>query len=543
MERSGQQSSLRARPVHGAGGRGIPSRLALVLLAAGSLAAGATREAIAQPAEYLPVQSALYDEIEALASRCLLDSLAVYTRPIARADVARALVRARRLHPGLERDLHYRRLERELVRELTDLGAPCEARETGPMIDTGPGGNQRLRVALAAHARGDYDEKRSVAHFQMRDESSLSARGGLQIGTVFGAFEELGVTRIRGQRAFIDPLASHTDLELAVLRGEMTARSGPLGAGAGYESFRWGPGRHGTLLLSEAAGPMTFLAFHGSFGGRLTATALSAVLSHSDGRYLAAHRLEWAVSPRLTLGFAEAARYQSSTLDPLYAAGLFPYALVRRIHIRDASSDSLRVIERANVMASADVTVRPLPALTLYGELLVDDFATKSSTSPDQLGFQAGFRSERPYGEMGTRFLGEYTRVFNYTYSVSYDRNFIYRDRPLGYVLGPDVENVWLEAALDLSRDWQLRWTGDFTNHGEGRLGIPWVPGQDGASSGHLSGVIERRREVWGDARWLPRDNADLSAGLGFRRIENEGNVEGATRTAWLGRLALDVRY
>ena len=238
--------------------------------------------------------------------------------------------------------------------------------------------------------------------------------------------------------------------------------------------------------------------------------------------------------------------WRSATMATMVAdlrSGRFPYALVRRIHIRDASSDSLRVIERANVMASADVTVRPLPALTLYGELLVDDFATKSSTSPDQLGFQAGFRSERPYGEMGTRFLGEYTRVFNYTYSVSYDRNFIYRDRPLGYVLGPDVENVWLEAALDLSRDWQLRWTGDFTNHGEGRLGIPWVPGQDGASSGHLSGVIERRREVWGDARWLPRDNADLSAGLGFRRIENEGNVEGATRTAWLGRLALDVRY
>jgi hypothetical protein len=532
------------RPAHAAPGHNTSRRLALALalFAAALLAGGAHREAAAEPAEYLPVRSALYDEIEALAARRVLDSLTVYTRPLARIDIARALDRARRLHPGLERDLHYRRLERELVRELADLGAPCDARETGPLIDTGPG-NQRLRVALAAHARGDYDEKRSVAHFQMRDESSLSARGAIQIGSAFGAFEDLGVTRIRGQRAFIDPLASRTDLELAVLRGEMTARSGPLGAGAGYESFRWGPGRHGTLLLSEAAGPMTFLSFQGAFGGRFTATALSAVLSRADGRHLAAHRIEWAASPILTLGFAEAARYQSGTIDPLYAAGVFPYALVRRIHIRDASTDSLRIMERANVMASADVTVRPLPALTLYGELLVDDFATKSSASPDQLGFQAGFRSERPYGEMGARFLGEYTRVFNYTYSVSYDRNFIYRDRPLGYHLGPDVENVWLEAALDLSRDWQVRWTGDFTNHGEGRLGIPWVPGQDGSSSGHLSGVIERTREVWGDARWLPRDDVDLSAGLGFRRIENEQNVEGAKRTAWLARLALDVRY
>ncbi len=531
----------RLRQVPAARARLKPAFLAAAL-ASTLLAFAPPRTAHAQPVEYLPVWSPLYDEIDALAARRLLDSLALYTRPLARADIARALDRARRLHPDLERDLPYQRLERELVRELTDLGAPCAARESGPLLDAGPH-DRRLRVSLAGHARGDYDAKRAAAHFRMRDESALSARGGLQIGSAFGAFEEVGVTRIRGQRAFIDALASNTDLELAALRGEITARSGPLGAAAGYESFRWGPGRRGTLLLSDAAGPMTFLAFQGSFGGRLTATALSAVLSQADGRYLAAHRFEWAVSPRFTLGLAEAARYRSESLDPLYAAGVFPYALVRRIHIRDASNDSLRVIERANVMASADLTVRAAPALTLYGEILVDDFVTKTSDAPHQLAFQAGFRSERPYGARWVRFLGEYTRVFNYTYSVTYDQSFIYRDRPLGYVLGPDVENAWLTAALDLSRDWQLRWTGDFTNHGEGRLGVPWVPGSGGASSGHLSGVIERTREVWGDARWLPRDNVDAGVGLGFRRVENERNVPGAKRTAWLARLALDVRY
>ena len=502
----------------------------------------APRTACAQPAEYLPVGSPLYDEIEALAARRLLDSLSMYTRPLARFDIARALLRAERLHPEIDGDLHAQRLTRELARELTDLGTPPEARETGPLLDTGPG-SSRLRLSVAAHARGDYDEKRTVAHFQMKDESSFSARGGLQIGHAFGAFEELGITRLRGDRAFIDPLAANTDLEIAVLRGEMTARAGPLGAAAGYESFRWGPGRRGTLLLSDAAGPMTFLAFQGSFGGRLTATALTGVLSHADGRYLAAHRIEWALSPRLTIGVAEAARYHSDALDPLYTMGMLPYALVRRIHIRDASSDSLRTEERANVMASADAAWRPLSSLTLYGELLVDDFATKTSARPDQLGFQAGFRSERPYGTMGARFLGEYTRILDYTYSVDYDENFIYRDKPLGFALGPDAQDVWLESALDLSRDWQLRWTGEFTDRGEGRLGVPFVPGTGMPTGPGLSGVVEHTSEVWGDARWMPRDNVDASAGLGFRRIENENHVDGATRTAWLARLALDVRY
>jgi len=41
------------------------------------------------PAEFLPVRHAAYEELEALAARGLLDSLQIYTRPLARVDVAR----------------------------------------------------------------------------------------------------------------------------------------------------------------------------------------------------------------------------------------------------------------------------------------------------------------------------------------------------------------------------------------------------------------------------------------------------------------------
>ena len=140
-------------------------------------------------------------------------------------------------------------------------------------------------------------------------------------------------------------------------------------------------------------------------------------------------------------------------------------------------------------------------------------------------------------------FLGEYTRVRNFTYSVYYGEDFIYRRRPLGYALGPDAENMFLEASFDVSRDWQIRWSGDFTNHGEGRLGVPWQPSQGAASTAGLSGIVEERREVWGDARWMPRDNVDVSMGAGFRRLENEGNVAGADRASWPARFAADLRY
>lgn len=506
------------------------------------LVAGVPQAARALPVEFLPVRHPAYDEIETLAGEGFLDSVAIYTRPLARVDVAAALLRARRRHPGVEANLHYRRLERELARELTDLGASPAEPESRLLLDTGPG-ERRGRVSIAGHLRGDYDEKRDAAHFRLRDESALTARGTLQLRPAFAAYEEFGVTRIRSQRLFVDAIALNSDLETSVLRAGVTARSGPLSAAAGYDLFRWGPGRRGTLLLSDAAGPMTYLTFSGSFGGRVTATALSAVISRADQRYLAAHRVEALVTPRLSIGLSEAVRYRAEGIDLLYALGIFPYAIVERTHIRDASSDSIRGEERANIMVSFDAVARVSPALTLYGELLLDDVATENKDMPDRLGYQLGFRSDRPYGLHTAHVQAEYTRVRRFTYATEYNQNFIYRDRPLGFALGPDAEAVWLEVGFDLSRDWRARWSGEFANHGEGYLGEAWRPGQGAISNVGLLGVVEERREVWGDLRWMPRDRLDVSAGLGYRRVSNERHVEGDTQTAWMARLALDVRY
>jgi hypothetical protein len=495
----------------------------------------------AEPAEFLPVRHFAYEEIEALAARGRLDSIAVYSRPLARIDIARALIRARRLDPDIVSDLHYQRLERELARELTDLGAPPEHGETRPLVDAGPR-EKRFRLSAAGHLRGDYDEKRDP-HYRFRDESSASARMSLQLWPAFGVFEDFGVTRIRSQRIFIDAIAAHSDLETAVLRAEITARTGALTVAAGYDDFRWGPGRRGTLLLSDAAGPMGFLYHSVRLGGRVTASVVTGQLSRAEGRYVAAHRLEANVSRALTLGFGEAVRYRSGNVDLIYALGILPYAVVERIQIRDASTDSVRNLERANVMASMDAVWRPTRDVSFTGELLVDDFTTENRAMPDRFGYQLGVRSDRPFGVRAIRLLGEYTRVRNFTYAVDYGQNFIYRGRPLGFALGPDVENVFVEAVYDVTRDWQLRWSGDFTNHGAGRLGDAFLEAQGPVGNSSLSGIVERRREVFGDARWMPRDNVDLSLGAGYGRVRNEDNVAGRERNAWLARLAAEVRY
>lgn len=521
----------------------MPTRVSIrAIVLAALLCAGVAPGAAAEPAEFLPVGSASYDEIEVLVARGLLDSLRIYTRPLARVDIAHALLRARRLHEDLPKNLSYQRLEREFARELSDLGRPPDRHESGPLVDVGPK-ESRFRIQSAAHVRGDYDETRDGAHFRFRDETAVGVRAGLQLWPAFGAYEDIAFTRIRSDREFIDPIAAHTDVEAAVLHAEMTARGGAVTGAIGYDEFRWGPGRRGTLLLSDAAGPMGFIMFQGNAVGRLTATAVSGVLSDAEDRMFAAHRLEFAATRRLTLGLAEAVRYSNNGIDLLYGIGIIPYTLIERIHVREASNDSVRAAERSNVMVSTDAAFRLSPGLTLYGEFLVDDFTTEDTSMPDRFGWQAGLRSDRPLGNGMIHFLAEYARVRNFTYSVYYDENFIYRERPLGYVLGPDVEDLWLEVGYDLSRDWQLRWSGDFVNKGEGRIGEAWYPAMGPVSNSSLSGVVEEAREVWGDLRWLPRDNVDLSAGVGYRRRENVNNQSGVDQSAWLLRMAAELRY
>src|SRR5882762_8072964 len=132
----------------------MPNAQARLLLAAIiACAAGASlpsagvlvRAASAQPAEFLPSFHALYEDLEALVARGLLPSYPIHTRPLVRADIARALLEARDRDRAIESDLHYQRLARE----------------------------QRFRIALTGHARGDFDEKRAI-HWRLRDESSVA---------------------------------------------------------------------------------------------------------------------------------------------------------------------------------------------------------------------------------------------------------------------------------------------------------------------------------------------------------------------------------
>ena len=96
----------------------------------------------------------------------------------------------------------------------------------------------------------------------------------------------------------------------------------------------------------------------------------------------------------------------------------------------------------------------------------------------------------------------EYTRISNYTYSVYYQDvcqcDWEHLGEPLGYGLGPDVENLLLHAWTAPALSWSASAWLDVTRKGEGAIGKPWQPASESCACGAepgawtLSGSVTR---------------------------------------------------
>jgi hypothetical protein len=383
------------------------------------------------------------------------------------------------------------------------------------------------------------------------EDSRVGVRTTYHAGRSLVITSDIFAAKIRNARRFADPLVAGTDFILHTEESTISARAGPARLRLGRDRHRWGPGASGTLLLSDAAAPFDFAEYELRLGGRVRFLALTGITNRhaplpvdttgavlpgantDRQRSLAAHRLLWDVTPRLTLAVAEAARFQGGP-GFLYLSGVVPYTLVERLDLQDELSDSTRSFSRNNVLWSADVEWRAFENALLYGEVLADDIATKSADMPTRGGFQVGVSWAPAWRGWDWTLGAEYTRVSNFTYSVYYQDlcqcDWEHQGEPLGYALGPDAENLLLRAWVAPTPSWSGRAWLQVTRHGEGAIGKPWRPGSTCGCGGDasdrawsLSGVVTRTTSLGAGARYRlwPRSRVLWPMWLG-------GSVEGA---------------
>ena len=327
-------------------------------------------------------------------------------------------------------------------------------------------------------------------------------------------------------------VASTQESYLAYSRGTQWS------AQLGRSRWQWGPGEEGTLLLSGTSAPLSGLMLHARIAPlHADGYIFNATVEPGRGEQLAAHRLEWQPQGWARLGVSETARYHAGGWQGLYLAGVLPYAIVQRLLDQDAhgATDSLR----NNIMLGFDASACIADGTRLYGELLLDDLHAHSAAFPNKYGFQTGIDGTGDVSGTRLSWNAEYTWLSRYVYTSYFGRVYSAQDAPTGFPTGPDARRLRARVTWDPSADWQLSAIATRTNHGEGSLLTPFVPGQQVPDVGTLQGVVERTRSLEGSLRYWPASGVDVSVRAGRVWTDAAAHVAGAGVRAWTAALSV----
>jgi len=558
--------------------------LAMLLVAPPTLPAAAAAESLSPlsaapccmqrlptPPELLPTDHWAYEELRKLWIQGLVDSFFFSTRPVSRYDIAQLLISLEGSSSSLSGSSSLpnspclERLLREFSREMRELkgevssgageakhGARYKAEDARhkavytetPFLFQKKEQNFDFRFSLYADAIADNWNQKDV---DFRDGSRAGFRAWAILSPNIVLFEDIYVGKLSEGWRYGEELFSLKDVLIFSDRFYISMRAPFLDVTLGRDKLRWGPGRTGTLLLSDGAPSYTLFSASKTLGRKLKVSAVSGILDSEEGKYLAGHRVDIAPSNCVQIGFAETAIYHSRFVEPLYAISLIPFTLVERILHRDSQVATIGDPQRNNIGVSTDLVVRALKGVSLYGELMIDDWAEETSKRPTKLAYQLGTAVSRPARSHTFNAVAELSRVWNYTYSVDYsdlyNRDDSHQGLPLGYYPGPDSKRLFLLLSCDVSRDLELGLTWDETLKGEGTLEQPWREEMGKVDADKLSGIVETRRSVTPFVRWLPRDSFLLEASAGLKQVENENHVKKENESSALFSVRVAARW
>ncbi len=495
------------------------------------------------PPEFLPADHWAHAELNKLWVAGMIDSLFPSTRSVSRYDVASLLASLQGSGDVTPGWAPLERLRREFAKEMRALGAEATHESTPFVVQRKTTGTD-FRFSVYAYGDGLLEREDRAS---MQEGSRL----GFQAWAIFDSrlvlFEDIYAGKVREGWRYGEELFSLEDVLVFTDRFYIAARTRYFEAQAGRDRLRWGPGRTGTLLLSDSAPAYTLLYVGKTFGRSLKLSTVTAILDSEAGKYMAGHRVEIAPARWLNLGVSETAVYHASQVEPLYAVSLVPFTLVERLLHRDTGTSGPEDPVRNNVLVAADASLRPARGLAIYGELMLDDLSEETSERPTRLAYQAGTSLSRPMGQRNLNLLVELTRVWNYTYSVDYsqyfDRDHSHQGLPLGYYLGPDSRRVSVVLSCDFSTSLEAGVAWDEVLRGQGTLENPWSKDLGQVEAGEMAGIVEKERTASLFARWLPRDNFTLEGSGGFQDFSNRDHLEGEEESFGFFSLRLSARW
>jgi len=241
----------------------------------------------------------------------------------------------------------------------------------------------------------------------------------------------------------------------------------------GREQLVWGMGYGDRLILSSNTIPFDFGKIdlrYKSVNYSFLAGSLSgkdSVGAQLSSKYIATHRLEFDVLPKLRIGLSEIVLYSNR---PVNFAYLNPLAFLASA---DRSADPGGT---SNTLIGIDFEILPIKDVRVTGTLLIDDlnFETLGLVGTDvrgndnKFGWQAGIIWTDAFGVPNLSLTSEYTRINPFVYSHrTISNSYSHMDLPLGPLLQPNSDE-WLFGfdfdvtyRLSLSGQLHLQRTGE----------------------------------------------------------------------------------
>lgn len=522
----------------------------LVVGAAIPAAFPAAADATYLPQERVPTNSPVYRELERLMATYHRAPRSPSTRPLRVQEILAYLNALEIEHPEVFGDPAMIRIRREV-----DPDAPATR---GAFLRIT--GDQDEIITASPYVSLTYDED-----VKNRPDINRDYRIGVQIAAsidsnsifVFDGYEGTASQGGRGTPNFgtLNAVIEGVDLNSWMEEAYAELAISKVRLLVGHTWLRWGPGRDGTLSLSDAAPALDMIRGDAGFARNWHGQWFVSLIDPGPQTYLAGHRVEWTFHSHVTIGLTELARFDGTSQGLLYFIPIVPYSFWEKrpksVPPGAVPGDTTGLaLGKNNILSGVDISWHVRPGFRLWGEFLIDDISFSRDYKPDMIGWQAGVEERWRLGDVDDRgrvkAIGvavEYNRVNNFTYSAWHGHNFGNRGYPFGFLYGPDVMQVSAEAAYEHHANLELRLRAEWRRKGEGSIGDAWIPSEGKVDAGAMSGIIERDARLSAQLIYTPSRMIRLEATVGAASFKNEDHRNVGAETVIPFRVAAKLKW
>ena len=493
----------------------------------------------------IPLHHWAYEAIERLTSIGIIDRAMVVTKPYSRKQAAKYVVRAiERIRADEVRDDGRRALAEPLLErlmaefrpELTDLGAIARKRsETSQTVRYGA----RLQTEVDGFSIGEgqtvrFRENRGGEYYANGVQNQTDVRGWLEVGD-WAAFvvqpKFISNRDALSRGPTVGPLTSLNDQYVYLREASLKLTFWNVALEFGRGTQWWGPGYHGSLLLTDHAFPLDMIKLGSDDTFRLPWVLnklgdwkINTFLARLEGDQTFTHekifglRINYQPTSWLELGLTRLTQFGGQG-----SGASFPRTLTNCYTNPPNQTGVSNCNEQAMIDVKASVPrvpyLLPFPAgLQVYGELGSEDKWSKIPI-PSRAAYLVGMYIPQLFPNDTTDFRIEfadtdYTRrkTSDHLAGVWYNNGTFTNGMrqygfPLGHHMGTDGIDLFMRSTRFMTEDFQV---GSNFDYQERQRGLA---------------VHERKYEASTDMTWWFSKRTQFSFGYTYQRIYNPGQI------------------